>query len=117
MSPPQELTDDLARHRLLVAASASGTRLDAFIAAALPELSRTRAKALIIAGAVAVGGAMVAEPSRMVRAGEKIVVAVPPPVPAEPGPESIALDIVYEDDDLVVIDKPAGLVVHPAAGN
>src|SRR5882672_9366128 len=117
MSSRQEPADDLARHRITVAASAAGARLDAFIAAVLPELSRTRAKALIIDGAVSVDGVTVAEPRRIVHAGEAVTVVVPPPLPADPQPEAIALDIVYEDDDLIVIDKPAGLVVHPAAGN
>src|SRR4051794_33041077 len=117
MSSPREPADDLAPRRILVPASAAGARLDAFIAGALPELSRTRAKALIIDAAVSVDGVTVAEPRRLVRAGEEVVVTMPPPVPPEPGPEAIALDIVHEDNDLVVIDKPAGLVVHPAAGN
>jgi 23S rRNA pseudouridine1911/1915/1917 synthase len=106
-----------ATRQIVVPASAAGSRLDAFVAGALPELSRTRVKALILDGAVTVDGVRVAEPRRMVCDGEEVALTVPPPVPAEPKPEAIALDVVYEDDDLVVIDKPAGLVVHPAAGN
>jgi 23S rRNA pseudouridine1911/1915/1917 synthase len=107
----------LAPRRAAVPAHAAGWRLDAFIAEALPELSRTRAKALILAGAVAVDGVPATEPRRSLKAGEEVAVTVPPPKPARPQPESVPLDIVYEDAELIVIDKPAGLVVHPAAGN
>jgi 23S rRNA pseudouridine1911/1915/1917 synthase len=111
------IADDRAGRRAAVPASAAGSRLDAFIAEAMPELSRTRAKALILAGAVAVGGVPVTEPRRSLNPGDEVTVTVPPPQPATPQPEAIALDIVYEDAELIVIDKPAGLVVHPAAGN
>jgi len=117
MSLRPDTAEDLAPRRIAVPASAAGSRLDAFIAAALPELSRTRAKALILDGAVSIDGVQVAEPRRTLRAGEEVAVAVPPPIPATPRPEAIELDIVYEDIDLIVIDKPAGLVVHPAAGH
>jgi 23S rRNA pseudouridine1911/1915/1917 synthase len=92
-------------------------RLDAWLAAAFPDLSRSRAKALILAGHVAVGGATIVEPKRPVKPGEAIAIAMPPPEPAEPDGAAIPLDVVYEDGDLIVIDKPPGLVVHPAAGN
>jgi len=92
-------------------------RLDAYLAARVAELSRSRAKALILAGNVAVDGAAATEPRRPVGAGEVVAVTRPPPEPAEPQAEAIPLAVVYEDDDLIVIDKPAGLVVHPAAGN
>jgi len=100
-----------------VGEAAAGMRLDAWLAGAVADLSRSRAKALITEGSVASGGATIEEPKRPVKPGEKVVVLVPPPVPAEPEGEEIPLDVVYEDDDLIVIDKPAGLVVHPAAGN
>jgi len=100
-----------------VGEAAAGMRLDAWLAGAVADLSRSRAKALITEGSVAIGGATIEEPKRPVKPGEKVVVLVPPPVPAEPEGEEIPLDVVYEDDDLIVIDKPAGLVVHPAAGN
>ena len=92
-------------------------RLDAWLAGAVADLSRSRAKALIAGGSVAIGGATIEEPKRPVKPGERVTVDLPPPVPAEPEAEAIPLDVVYEDDDLIVIDKPAGLVVHPAAGN
>jgi 23S rRNA pseudouridine1911/1915/1917 synthase len=117
MTVTSATADDIVPLRAAVPASAAGSRLDAFIAEAMPALSRTRAKALILAGAVEIDGMPVTEPRRSLSAGEEIAVRVPPPRPATPTPEAIALDIVYEDAELIVIDKPAGLVVHPAAGN
>ena len=95
----------------------AGSRLDAYLAGAVADLSRSRAKALIVSGRVAVGGATIVEAKRPVKPGERVVVTLPPPEPAKPAGEAIPLDIVYEDADLIVIDKPAGMVVHPAAGN
>ncbi len=80
-------------------------------------LSRNRIQALIRQGEVMVGGRTIVEPKYRVNEGEAIVIAVPTPEPAEPQAEDIALDIVYEDSSLIVIDKPAGLVVHPGAGH
>jgi 23S rRNA pseudouridine1911/1915/1917 synthase len=94
-----------------------GERLDRALAALMKDLSRSRLKALILAGHVAIGGRTICDPSHRVNAGDAIAVAVPEAAPAEPGPENIPLAIVYEDADIVVIDKPRGLVVHPAAGN
>ncbi len=71
-------------------------------------LSRTRLKALILDGAVAIGARTIRDPGYRVNAGETVAVDVPPPEPAEPGGESIPLDIVFEDDEIIVIDKPAG---------
>ncbi len=102
---------------LTVAEDAAGTRLDAWLAGAVADLGRNRAKKLIQDGHVAIGGRTIVEPKRPVKPGERVVVALPPPEPAEPAAEAIPLAIVYEDDDLIVIDKPAGLVVHPAAGH
>ena len=101
---------------MVVAESEAGDRLDRVLAART-DLSRTRLKALILDGAVAVGPRTIRDPGYRVNAGEVIAVAVPPPEPAKPEGERIPLDIVYEDDEIVVIDKPAGLVVHPAAGH
>ncbi|MEQ9691389.1 MAG: RluA family pseudouridine synthase [Bauldia litoralis] len=95
----------------------AGARLDSWLAGAVADLSRSRAKALIVSGMVSVGGATIEEPKRPVKPGETVIVTVPPPEPAIPAGEAIALDIVYEDDDLIVIDKPPGMVVHPGAGN
>jgi len=92
-------------------------RLDRVLARLWSDLSRSRLQALIRDGRVSVDGEPVLDPNRKVAGGARIALAVPPPVPAEPRGEAIALAIVYEDDDLIVIDKPAGLVVHPAAGH
>ncbi len=95
----------------------TGQRLDRVLAARLSELSRSRLKALILAGEVSVGGQTIRDPERRVNAGEAIRVNIPAALPAKPEPEAIALNIVYEDADVIVVDKPAGLVVHPGAGN
>jgi 23S rRNA pseudouridine1911/1915/1917 synthase len=100
----------------LVSAEQSGQRLDRALAAG-SALSRTRLKALILEGAVTIGGRTIRDPGYRVNAGESFAVAVPEPEAAEPGAESIPLKIVFEDDEIIVIDKPAGLVVHPAAGH
>jgi 23S rRNA pseudouridine1911/1915/1917 synthase len=109
------------RFALTAPPEAAGQRLDRFLAAR-PEImaahiSRSRIKALIDSGHVAVGGVAMRDPAKKLTAGDAVSLDVPPPAPAEPAPESIALDIVHEDDQLVVIDKPAGLVVHPASGH
>ncbi|TPI09847.1 RluA family pseudouridine synthase [Mesorhizobium sp. B4-1-3] len=99
-------------------ADAAGQRLDQWLAARLgPELSRSRVQALIRQGAVSVAGTPVLEAKRKLTAGERIEILVPAPEPAAPQGEDIPLDILYEDDELIVINKPAGLVVHPGAGN
>ena len=102
---------------LTVAADAAGERLDRVLANHVQDLSRSRLKALILAGQVTVGGHTVRDPSQRVQAGNEISIAIPPPEPAAPLPETIPLNIVFEDDAIIVIDKPAGLVVHPGAGN
>ena len=99
-------------------ASAAGQRLDQWLAAQLaPALSRSRVQALIKQGAVGIGGKTVTETKHKLAAGDAVTVEVPEPEPAEPQGEAIPLDILYEDDALVVVNKPAGLVVHPGAGN
>jgi 23S rRNA pseudouridine1911/1915/1917 synthase len=99
-----------------VAAEQSGQRLDRVLAGS-SALSRTRLKALIQGGAVTIGARTIRDPGYRVNAGETVAVAVPEPEPAEPGGEPIPLNIVFEDDEIIVIDKPAGLVVHPAPGH
>ncbi len=99
------------------AESEAGGRLDRLLAAQLPQYSRSRMKTLIEGGRVSCGGATITEPSYRVKPGQIFTVAIPPPAPATPRPEAIRLDIVYEDEHLLVIDKPVGLVVHPAPGN
>ncbi|MDX8435516.1 RluA family pseudouridine synthase [Mesorhizobium abyssinicae] len=97
---------------------AVGQRLDQWLAGQLgPDMSRSRVQMLIRQGAVSIGGKVVEEAKRRMSAGERVAVEMPEPEPAEPRGEAIALDILYEDDELIVINKPAGLVVHPGAGN
>jgi 23S rRNA pseudouridine1911/1915/1917 synthase len=100
-----------------VEGSEGSARLDRVLAARLPDLSRSRLKALILAGSVTLGTATIRDPAYHVGKGDTIIIDVPEAAPAEPEGEDIALQIVYEDDDIIVIDKPAGLVVHPAAGH
>ncbi len=102
---------------ILVAADEAGDRLDRVLARHVAETSRSRLKALIEAGAVAVDGQTIRNPSQRVNSGAAIVLDVPAPEPAKPAAEPIPLTIVYEDADIIVIDKPRNLVVHPAAGN
>ncbi len=101
----------------MIAGEEAGDRLDRVLAARIEALSRSRLKALILDGAVAISGSTIRDPGYRVKSGETVSVAVPPPEPAEPEGEDIPLKVVYEDNDIIVIDKPRGLVVHPAAGN
>ena len=103
--------------KLVVAAEEDGARLDRVLAARCAELSRSRHKALILAGHVAVDAATIRDPSYRVNAGSAIMLEIPAAEDAGITAEPIPLRIVFEDDELLVIDKPAGLVVHPAAGN
>ncbi|MEQ1952166.1 RluA family pseudouridine synthase [Mesorhizobium sp. CN2-181] len=106
------------RKGLTAGEHASGQRLDQWLAAALGgDFSRSRLQALIRQGAVRVSGNAVTEPKRKMAAGEEVEIVLPEPEPAEPRGENIPLDILYEDDELIVVNKPAGLVVHPGAGN
>jgi 23S rRNA pseudouridine1911/1915/1917 synthase len=102
---------------IAVAGGEAGERLDRVLAVRLAPLSRSRLKALILDGAVAIGTRTIRDPGYRVNSGETIAVAIPAARPAAPQPENIALHVIYEDDDVIVVDKPAGLVVHPAAGN
>jgi len=95
----------------------AGWRLDRALAAAVPTLSRERLKTLIRSGAVETRGEPVRDPAIKVKGNEKLRVAVPEPKPAHNEPQDIPLTILFEDEHLLVVDKPAGLVVHPAAGN
>jgi 23S rRNA pseudouridine1911/1915/1917 synthase len=105
------------QHEVMASDTAAGTRLDRLIAASLPELSRSRVKALIEAGQVAAGGATISDPSYRVKPGQTFAIMIPEARPASPTAQAIALDIVYEDADLIVVNKPAGMVVHPGPGN
>jgi 23S rRNA pseudouridine1911/1915/1917 synthase len=98
-------------------AAHAGWRLDRALAATLPSLSRERLKTLIRSGALERSGTAVRDPATKVRGDERFLLAVPEPEPAHNVPQDIPLRVIFEDDHLLVIDKPAGLVVHPAAGN
>src|SRR5437016_2045136 len=102
---------------VVIAAEEVGERLDRVLAHRVAELSRSRHKALILAGRVAIDGATIRDPGHRVNAGATIVLDLPPAEEVALAPETIPLDVVFEDADIIVIDKPAGLVVHPAAGN
>ena len=93
-----------------------GTRLDKFVGEECPELSRTYAQKLIADGYITVNG-HVAKASLKLNFGDKVNIIIPPTPPSPLSPEAIPLSIIYEDDDLLVIDKPAGLVIHPAPGH
>lgn len=105
-----------AGRTLNLAADTGGDRLDRFVAAALPELSRTEVQRLIKAGLITVDGKPARASYRIVP-GDSVIVTIPAPQPQSIDAESIPLDVIYEDADLVAINKPAGMVVHPAAGN
>jgi 23S rRNA pseudouridine1911/1915/1917 synthase len=106
-----------ARTEILTDAAVAGERLDRTLALRLPSLSRTRLKRLIEGGQVTLSGVALRDPSFRVREGQSFVVIVPDAEIAAPAAQSMALDIRFEDAYLVVLDKPAGLVVHPAPGN
>ena len=115
MTPPD--TANASTHfARTVPPDAAGQRIDAWLATALDGFSRARIQALMRDGHVTCEGTPV-RPSDTARSGKTIVMTVPPPAPAAPQPEARALDIVYEDADIVVLNKPAGLVVHPAPGH
>lgn len=92
-------------------------RLDKFLVTCLPEFSRARLQGLIADGFVSVNGILAKKSGQTLEPGSEIEVRVPPPVPSGLTGEDIPLDIIYENDDLIVVNKPAGMVVHPAAGH
>ena len=111
MQPPSDV------HAITAGPEHQGARADRFLADAIGSLSRSRVKALMEGGHASVDGAPLTDPSATVRVGAAYRIAVPPPAPATPQPQNIALDILFEDAHLIVLNKPAGLVVHPAPGN
>ena len=106
---------DSKEHTFCVDAENEGTRLDQFLAAKIGDLSRSRARALILSGAAMVDG-NTAKPSHKVRLGESIRIVVEPREPCSFEAEDIPLDIVFEDDHIIIVNKAAGMVVHPAPG-
>jgi 23S rRNA pseudouridine1911/1915/1917 synthase len=113
---PSPLAPD-AVSTLDVPPDAAGMRLDRWLAQSLPAFSRSRLQGLIVTGEVRLDGQVVDDCGHRLKPGQRIDLVVPPPVAAEPVGQAIPLVIVHEDADLIVIDKPAGLVVHPAAGH
>ena len=105
------------RHELEIVEAEAGQRLDRVLGGRIAELSRALLQALIKTGHVTGASGTIEEPGHRVKSGESYTVVVPPPEAAEPAAEPIDLTIVHEDGDLIVVDKPAGLVVHPAPGH
>ena len=112
-----DLPDDATSHHAIAQETDAGKRVDRFLAEAFPQHTRSRIKALIESGHANRDGTRLTQPAEAVRAGARYALTPPPPVAAQPAPQAIPFPILYEDDDLLVLDKPAGLVVHPAPGN
>jgi 23S rRNA pseudouridine1911/1915/1917 synthase len=118
--PSQTAQDDVSlpySFTTVASAAARGQRVDRFLADAIGTISRSRVKSLIEQGHLRRDGAVLGEPAEQVRPGATYILDLPAPLPAVPQPQSIPFTILYEDADLIVLDKPAGLVVHPAPGN
>ena len=103
-------------HTITVPEDTDGTRLDRFLVSVLPEYSRSQIQRLIKDGHVRVGGRE-AKPNQPVKVGQQIALEIPTPIDAVAHAEALPLPILYQDSDLIVVDKPAGMVVHPAAGH
>jgi 23S rRNA pseudouridine1911/1915/1917 synthase len=113
----QETSGEEIEWGYTVTPETEGGRLDAILAKEIDAFSRNRIKDMILGGAVTIDGTIVNEPKYRVKGGEAIVLIAPEPEDPEPKGENIPLVILYEDNDLIVIDKPVGMVVHPAPGN
>lgn len=107
----------MSRTIITLGRDVAGSRLDKALAAALDGYSRARIQTMIAESRVLLGETIEINPARKLAGGETVTIDEPPPVPAEPLPQAIPLSILYEDEELVVLDKPAGLVVHPSAGH
>jgi 23S rRNA pseudouridine1911/1915/1917 synthase len=108
---------DKVTETVTIAAEEAGLRLDRVLAAHIATMSRSRLKALILAGQVKIAARTIRDPAASVNSGDTVTVILPPPEKASPEGEVIPLNVIYEDDAIIVIDKPKGLVVHPAAGH
>ncbi len=109
--------DEQKIYSFIVDEEESGERLDSWLAARIPELSRSRIQKALKDGEVLIGGLSAGKPSRRLRGGEGVELRFSPPKPVEVLAEDIPLDIIYEDSGLLVVNKAAGMVVHPAPGN
>ncbi len=109
--------DEQKIYTFIVDEEESGERLDSWLAVRIPELSRSRIQKALKGGEVLIGGLPINKPSRKVRGGESVELRFSPPKPVEVIPEDIPLDIIHEDKGLLVVNKAAGMVVHPAPGN
>ena len=107
---------DVSAHSLTVPDDSEGLRLDRFLVSVLADQSRSQIQRLIKNGRVLVGG-RAAKSNQPVKTGQDVTVDLPEPIEPVPRPEALPLPIVYQDHDLIVVDKPAGMVVHPAAGH
>ncbi len=116
-STPVNSVADPASHSILAEPDASGLRLDSYLAERIGTISRSRVKVLILEGACKRNGVITTDASESVRPGTTYLLTLPNTKPALPQPEAIELDVLYEDSALLVLNKPAGLVVHPAPGN
>ena len=110
-------SEDSGRYAFTISPDHAGARLDKWLSEQIESLTRTRLKALIEGGALTKNGEPFIDPSWKLRQNEEIVLETPAVTAPVPKPENIPLDIAYEDDALIVVNKPAGMVVHPAAGN
>jgi len=117
MSQPEDDEPQSGETRSAVAPDAAGDRVDAWLAKLWPDLSRSRVQGLIGAGKLTVDGALVTHAKDKPRAGARYDLTLPPPEPAAPLPEKLPLNIVYEDADLIVVDKASGMAMHPAPGS
>src|SRR5215468_551079 len=109
--------DKTQRHSMTATTAEAGMRLDRLLATHATTLSRSRVKALVESGHVTAEGATISDPSYRVKPGQVFTIVVPAASPAKPQPQAIPLDVLYEDADLIVVNKPAGMVIHPAPGN
>lgn len=110
-------TDAVREEVLTAGADGTGSRLDAFLTSQVADLSRSRVQKLIEENRVTVNRVCCADKNYRLREGDLVILSIPAPKEAVPGPEEMALDIIYEDSDLLVINKPRGMVVHPAPGH
>jgi len=115
--PGATMADKSETYTFTAGPADAGERIDRLLARWLPDISRSRLKNLVEAGWLSSGGETIVQPAYRVKPGQSFAIIVPEPATAIPLPQAIPLDILYEDRDIVVLNKPAGLVVHPAPGN